>query len=218
METSTIETVQPSVVGSSIEQGYGRGGDTHTTLQQSIGRFAETRGYRVYIEKEILEGSGIVDVVLEKGDLTIAVEISITSKAGQELAHVLRCLKAGFKHVAVVSPDPRALAQLSKSIMRSIDRKRGRVKFFSPEQLLHFIDKMEFGHKGLKRSELHEDLECLIDAKELERLLSIDVKTIYSYVQRGIIPYVRIQSNLRFSKPDILEWIAEQSFKPQKHK
>ena len=30
------------------------------------------------------------------------------------------------------------------------------------------------------------------------------MKTIYSYVQRGLIPYVRIQSNLRFVKADVL--------------
>jgi len=47
----------------------------------------------------------------------------------------------------------------------------------------------------------------MLTAKELEAMLKIDVKTIYSYVQRGLIPYVRIQSNLRFSKPEIQAWI-----------
>jgi len=46
-------------------------------------------------------------------------------------------------------------------------------------------------------------------------MLRIDVKTIYGYVQRGLIPYVRIQSNLRFSKPEILAWIEEQSHRPR---
>ncbi len=36
----------------------------------------------------------------------------------------------------------------------------------------------------------------MLTAKELEGMLKIDVKTIYGYVQRGLIPYVRIQSNL----------------------
>jgi len=35
------------------------------------------------------------------------------------------------------------------------------------------------------------------------------VKTIYNYVQRGLIPYVRIQSNLRFVKSEVLAWVAE---------
>ena len=35
-------------------------------------------------------------------------------------------------------------------------------------------------------------------AKEVEELLRIDVKTVYSYVKRGLLPYVKIQSNVRF--------------------
>ena len=49
----------------------------------------------------------------------------------------------------------------------------------------------------------------LMTAKDLESLLKIDVKTIYSYVERGLIPYVRIQSNVRFLERQISDWIAE---------
>jgi len=55
----------------------------------------------------------------------------------------------------------------------------------------------------------------MLTARELEVMLKIDVKTIYGYVQRGLIPYVRIQSNLRFSKREILAWIEEQSHRPR---
>lgn len=54
----------------------------------------------------------------------------------------------------------------------------------------------------------------MLTAKELEQLLKISVKTIYRYVQRGLIPYVRIQSNVRFPKRQILEWIDRQSYRP----
>ena len=37
------------------------------------------------------------------------------------------------------------------------------------------------------------------------------MKTIYKYVQKGMIPYVRIQSNLRFVKAEVLAWVAEHS-------
>ena len=55
----------------------------------------------------------------------------------------------------------------------------------------------------------------LLTAKELEALLKINVKTIYSYVQRGLIPYVKIQSNVRFVKEQILEWIEQQNYRPR---
>lgn len=55
----------------------------------------------------------------------------------------------------------------------------------------------------------------LMTAKDLESLLKIDVKAIYSYVQRGLIPYVRIQSNVRFRRTEIVEWVESQTFRPR---
>ena len=58
----------------------------------------------------------------------------------------------------------------------------------------------------------------MLTAKELESLLKIDVKTIYSYVQRGLIPYVRIESNVRFLRQQIIDWIEERNYRPRSHK
>ena len=55
----------------------------------------------------------------------------------------------------------------------------------------------------------------LLTAKELEGLLKIDLKTIYSYAERGLIPYVKIQSNIRFRKTEIHEWIENQTYRPR---
>ncbi len=55
----------------------------------------------------------------------------------------------------------------------------------------------------------------MLTAKELEAMLKIDRKTIYSYVQRGLIPYVKVQSNVRFRTSEILDWIEKQSYRPQ---
>jgi len=41
------------------------------------------------------------------------------------------------------------------------------------------------------------------------------VKTIYGYVHRGLIPYVKIQSNVRFLKQEILSWIEAQTHRPK---
>jgi excisionase family DNA binding protein len=60
-----------------------------------------------------------------------------------------------------------------------------------------------------------EALPEILTAKELEAFLRIDVKTIYSHVQRGLIPHLRIESNVRFSKHQVLEWLRERSFQPR---
>lgn len=57
----------------------------------------------------------------------------------------------------------------------------------------------------------------LLSVKELEALLKIDQKTIYRYVALGLIPYVRIQSNIRFRKRQIVRWIEEQQYEPGSH-
>lgn len=53
----------------------------------------------------------------------------------------------------------------------------------------------------------------LMTAKEVEELLRIDVKTVYSYVKRGLLPYVKIQSNVRFLRSAMLEWMEEKQYK-----
>jgi excisionase family DNA binding protein len=58
----------------------------------------------------------------------------------------------------------------------------------------------------------------MLTAKDLESLLKIDVKTIYGYVQQGVIPYIRIQSNVRFRRQEILDWIEERSYRPKRRK
>ena len=59
------------------------------------------------------------------------------------------------------------------------------------------------------------DLERLVTAKDLEALLQIDVKTLYSYVRRGLIPYVRIESNLRFRPSEVQAWLEGQAYRPR---
>lgn len=56
---------------------------------------------------------------------------------------------------------------------------------------------------------------AMLNVKELEAFLKIDQKTIYRYVSLGLIPYVRIQSNIRFVKQQIIGWIEEQNYRPR---
>jgi excisionase family DNA binding protein len=49
--------------------------------------------------------------------------------------------------------------------------------------------------------------ERLLTAKELAGMLAISPKTIYSYVERNMIPYYRIEANVRFRASDIARWL-----------
>src|SRR5207249_3935344 len=94
----------------------GRGGQQHKYLQQLIKRWAESKGYRATIEKQILDGLGSVDVALEKDNLAIACEIAVSSTPEKELGNVQKCLAAGFDHVVSVSSDNKTLRKAKELV------------------------------------------------------------------------------------------------------
>ncbi len=189
----------------------GRGGEHHKYLQQLIRRWAEGRGYRVTTEKPVLDGLGIIDVVLEKnGQAPIACEISVTTPTEHELRNAEKCLAAGFEHVFLVAPDRDTLNRLrirAASVLSSNHMKK--VQFVLPEQVFASVSVLETRSTPSEGTPAAQDSKELLTAKEVEELLRIDVKTIYGYVQKGLIPYVRIQSNLRFLKSEVLAWVGE---------
>jgi excisionase family DNA binding protein len=52
----------------------------------------------------------------------------------------------------------------------------------------------------------------LMTAKEVARLLAISEKTIYGYVSKGLIPYYKIQSSVRFRARDVNAWLSRQMY------
>ncbi len=188
----------------------GRGGEHHKYLQQLIKRWAEARGFTVTVEKPILDGLGSVDVALEKGSRAIACEISVTTNSEHEVGNVQKCLAAGFSDVILVSSEKKVLTRVRHALVSILSSTQYRqVKFLTPEEVFAFIEGSEAKSidKPVPASEL-------LTAKEVEVLLRIDVKTVYSYAQRGLLPYVKIQSNLRFVKSEILKWMEEKQYKP----
>ena len=87
------------------------------------------------------------------------------------------------------------------------------VGFFVPEALFNFLMTLEAKTGAQKDRDL--DSKDLLSAKEVAKMLSLSVKTVYSYAHRGLIPHVRIQSSVRFLKSEILAWVAERRFRPK---
>jgi excisionase family DNA binding protein len=190
----------------------GRGGEHHKYLQQLIKRWAEARGYGVMIEKPILDGLGSVDVALEKGSRKIACEISVTTDAEHEVGNVQKCLAAGFDDVILISSEKKLLTSVRHALVAALSTAQYRqVKFLTPEETFSFIESLEAKSTPTAAA---PDPNDLMTAKEVEELLRIDVKTVYSYVKRGLLPYVKIQSNVRFLRSAILQWMEEKQYKP----
>jgi hypothetical protein len=130
----------------------GRGGPQHKYLQQLIKQWGDGMGFRSSVEKSILNGEGSVDVSLEKPGLAIACLISVTTGGEWELASVRKSLRAGYPHVAVISPDGRHLSKLEKPIEAALtSEERVRVAFLSPESLFTFVQELEV--QGLQQEQ-----------------------------------------------------------------
>lgn len=63
---------------------------------------AESQGYRASLEVPTPDGNGQIDVLLEKGEQTIAVEISVTTSAEWELHNIQKCIVAGYSRIVVI--------------------------------------------------------------------------------------------------------------------
>src|SRR5438046_10522261 len=94
----------------------GRGGAQHQAIQQRLKSVGESFGFRAIIEKEILDGQGSVDLVLENPNQAIACEITITTTVDHEVGNVAKCLKAGFATIAVVATDEERLRKLESEV------------------------------------------------------------------------------------------------------
>jgi hypothetical protein len=76
----------------------GRGGPLHRHVQEFVVAEATARGYAAQIEHPLPDGS-VVDVHVDRGGATTAVEIAIASRRTRELDHVTAALAAGYDRV-----------------------------------------------------------------------------------------------------------------------
>jgi excisionase family DNA binding protein len=152
-------------------------------------------------------------VALEKGSRAIACEISVTTDPQHEVGNVQKCLAAGFEVVILISSEKKVLTAARHALVPALSSAQYRqVKFLAPEEAFAFIEGLD-GAKA-ENKVASQDTSELLTAKEVEELLRIDVKTVYSYVQKGLLPYVKIQSNVRFVRSEILKWMEEKQYKP----
>jgi len=127
----------------------GKGGSQHRYLQALIKRMAEEKGYRAIIEKQLPDGSGSVDVGLEKNGHKVACEISVTTGEAQELKNIEKCLVAGYEQVILCSPEKKTLEKMGTLLAARFEESdRKKIMLFQPEQLFSHFEEQEAGEAG----------------------------------------------------------------------
>lgn len=122
----------------------GRGGSQHKYIQTLVKRFGEDRGYRVTIERQVLDGAGHVDVAFERDGLSIGCEISVTTGFEHEIQNLQKCIAAGFDHAVLISSDKKLLASANSAAAEVFGEvELSRLRFVTPEGLVAFLDEVE---------------------------------------------------------------------------
>ncbi len=113
----------------------GKGGQRHKYLQHLVSQCGQQQGWRATIEMPVKDGS--IDVVLEREDRKLAVEISVTTSAKLELANLRKCLAAGFTHIFMLSEEPRSLAKLQRLAASELSAEvLAGIRFLPPDAFL----------------------------------------------------------------------------------
>lgn len=58
-------------------------------------------------------------------------------------------------------------------------------------------------------------MEKLLTAKQVSELLEVKVSTVYDWVSRGVIPYVKLNRLIRFKKTDVFHWVDLHTLRPK---
>ena len=133
--------VQPKLPDSGRPQepprDLGKGGEQHKAIQRRIKEAAEALGFRSVIEKQIAGSQVSVDLLLERGDQTIACEISITTTIDHEVGNAAKCLKAGLSQVAVICVSEDRLQKIAAAVAGSLGAEAAaRISYHQPDQFI----------------------------------------------------------------------------------
>ncbi len=113
----------------------------HRYLQTLIKRMAESFGYTATIEQSIPDGTGRVDVSLERNNFRIACEISITTSHTWEIHNIKKCFGAGYDIVAVCSRDTKTLSNIRKIVSTELSESEQRsVLVLFPDELIKYLE------------------------------------------------------------------------------
>lgn len=124
----------------------------HTNLQHFIKKVAHQRNYKVTLEHQTSNG-GRVDVSLEKEDVAIAVEISVTNTLYYEVKNIQKCIDSGYNHVFMISENVVHLRNIKNRASETIDKKSlNIVEFLNPLELAKRLDEMNIQKLSTNKS------------------------------------------------------------------
>ena len=85
----------------------------HRQLQQTVKKIGEDHGYRATIEYGIPGTKEKVDVLLQRDNAMLPVEVSVTTNPEWEMHNIQKCMNAGFKTIIVICSETKTKQNLA---------------------------------------------------------------------------------------------------------
>jgi hypothetical protein len=141
IETKPVVAAQ---VTTAEPKDLGRGGARHKAIQSRLKTEAQKLGFHAEVEKQLAQGSNdAADLVLRRGQVEIAVEITITTGVDHEFENVKKCLTAGFNRVAVVATGRKQLEAIAVAVQGGLGSEAAaRVGYHTPDEFLSELQKL----------------------------------------------------------------------------
>ena len=193
----------------------GKGGFSHKHLQMMFKEQAELYGWKAKIEEKIPGSIESVDVGLEKDEVHVAIEVSATTRAEQEVQNIRKCLDAGYDYIICVSDDNNKLASIKKESRKSFNvRERERIKYFTPSNVKNFLSDVSSDRIVSKNSNVSEKIskqKQLLDMNEASQFLGIRKSTLYEWVIQKKLPFVKVGRLTKFKKEALDAWLEQRT-------
>jgi hypothetical protein len=112
----------------------------HNAIKELIRAQAEPLDYSVSFEELVASSQGRADVVLRRGNRSIACEITVTTPVEYEVGNLTKCLNGNFGHIAAISRNRKKLEHIQQLLApAATPEQMARVGFYSPEE---FVSKL----------------------------------------------------------------------------
>ena len=192
----------PRQTDTAFKENVGRAGRHHQEIQAVIKRIAETYGFRAAIEHGLSVG-GRVDVSLEKENLKIACEVSVTT-TDYELTNVLKCLTAGYDFVVVVVSNQKKISLIVSKIQSGIPVEHlAKVKAFGLPGLLGFLREIAQLEERNRKQNAKTDGQRLNFVGACE-FFGVTASTLYRWVREGRVPFYRPGREYQFDRDELV--------------
>lgn len=136
-----VPTVPESAPNPKPPPGLGRGGPGHQLIVANLASEASRLGFRTL--KECVVPGGRIDLVIERSNLRMAVEVAAHSNTAQEIENLQKCAEANPDFIVSVSPDENVRDNIARSVARTFDAAiQPKIRVESPDGFVVWLKEM----------------------------------------------------------------------------